>query len=190
MKFIPTPLDGAYLIELEKRGDDRGFFARAFCTREFTGQSLIPSFVQVNNSLSATRGTLRGLHYQLHPKAETKVVRCIRGALWDVIVDLREGSPTFLKWFGAELSAENRLMMYVPKGFANGFVTLSDDTEAFYFVDEFYAPDLERGLRWDDPAVGIEWPIGPETISDKDRVHPDFDPAIHLRPPVEAGGLR
>ncbi len=114
------------------------------------------------------------MHYQLAPKAETKLVRCIRGSLYDVVLDLREGSPTFGQSFGAELTAENRRMMYVPKGFAHGFITLSEDVEAFYFVDEFYAPDLERGVRWDDPAFNIDWPIEPALISDKDRNHPDF----------------
>jgi dTDP-4-dehydrorhamnose 3,5-epimerase len=180
MIFSETPLKGAYVIDLEKRGDERGFFARAFCEREFAGQGLVTQFVQVNNSLSASKGTLRGMHYQLAPKAETKVVRCIRGALYDAILDLREGSTTFGKSFGAELSADNRRMMYVPKGFAHGFVTLTDDTEAFYFVDEFYAPELERGIRWDDPRFAVEWPDRPTVLSDKDRAFRDFDPAWHL----------
>src|SRR3954447_10838807 len=132
MIFTETPLKGAFLIDLEKRGDDRGFFARAFCENEFGANKLSNRFVQINNSLSAQRGTLRGMHYQLAPKAETKVVRCIRGGLFDVILDLRPGSTTFGRSFGAELNAENRRMMYVPKGFAHGFITLSDDTEAFY----------------------------------------------------------
>jgi len=180
MKFVPTPLSGAYLIELEKRGDDRGFFARAFCEEEFAAEGLPSRFVQVNNSLSAYKGTLRGMHYQLAPNAETKLVRCIRGSLWDAILDLRPDSATFGQHFGAELSAENRRMMLVPKGFAHGFITLEDDTEAFYFVDEPYAPDGERGLRWNDPRFNIEWPTEPVVLSDKDRDHRDFDPAWHL----------
>src|SRR5277367_3145816 len=140
MIFTETPLKGAFLIDLEKRGDERGFFARAFCEREFGTQGLATRFVQANNSLSARKGTLRGMHYQLAPKAETKVVRCIRGSLYDMIIDLRDGSPTFGRSFGAELSAENRTMMYVTKGFAHGFLTLADDTEAIYIVDEFYSP--------------------------------------------------
>ncbi len=180
MIFTKTPLEGAYLIDLEKRGDDRGFFARAFCVNEFGKHELATQFVQVNNSLSAQKGTLRGMHYQLAPKGETKVVRCIRGALYDVILDLRRDSPTFGKSFGAEITAENRRMMYVPKGFAHGFITLADDTEAFYFVDEFYAPDRERGVRYDDPKFKLEWPIAPVVISDKDKGHRDFDPAWHL----------
>jgi dTDP-4-dehydrorhamnose 3,5-epimerase len=137
--------------------------------------------VQVNNSLSAQKGTLRGMHYQLAPKAETKLVRCIRGALYDVILDLREDSPTFGRSYGAELSAENRRMMYCPKGFAHGFMTLTEDTEAFYFVDEFYAPQHERGVRFDDPKFGISWPLEPVVISDKDKNHRDFDREFHLK---------
>jgi dTDP-4-dehydrorhamnose 3,5-epimerase len=179
MKFIPTPLAGAYTIEPEKREDDRGFFARAFCVNEFDVHGLDRNIVQINNSLSKDKGTLRGIHYQLAPKAETKIVRCIRGSLYDVIVDLRPDSPTFLKWFGAELSAENRTMMFVPKGFGHAFITLEENTEAFYMVTEFYAPEHERGLRWDDPAIGIQWPAEPVIISDKDRNHRDFDIHYH-----------
>jgi dTDP-4-dehydrorhamnose 3,5-epimerase len=180
MIFNQTPLKGAFVIDLEKRGDDRGFFARAFCEKEFGSQQLCTRFCQVNNSLSAQRGTLRGMHYQLGAKAETKLVRCIRGALLDVILDLRKDSPTFGQSFSAELTAENRKMMYVPKGFAHGFITLSDNTEAFYFVDEFYAPEAERGVRWNDPRFAIKWPLEPAVLSDKDKVHRDFDPKWHL----------
>lgn len=180
MIFTETGLAGAYLIDLEKRGDERGFFARAFCEKEFAAQRLATRFVQVNNSLSAQKGTLRGMHYQLAPKAETKLVRCIRGSLYDVILDLRPSSPTFGKSFGAELTAENRRMMYVPKGFAHGFMTLADDTEAFYFVDEFYGPEQERGIRWDDPKFKVQWPHPPVVVSDKDKGHRDFDPSWHL----------
>jgi len=180
MIFTETPIPGAYLIDLEKRGDERGFFARVFCEKEFAAHKLVTHFVQVNNSLSATRGTLRGMHYQLPPKAETKLVRCVRGGLYDAIVDLRPGSPTFCKSFGAELTAENRRMLYVPKGFAHGFVTLTDATEAVYFVDEFYGPEQERIARWNDPKFGIQWPIQPVVLSDKDRDARDFDPKWHL----------
>jgi dTDP-4-dehydrorhamnose 3,5-epimerase len=180
MIFTATPIPGAYLIDLEKRGDDRGFFARAFCAKEFAAHQLVTQFVQVNNSLSAQKGTLRGMHYQLAPKAETKLVRCIRGALYDLILDLRQGSPTFGQSFGAELSADNRRMMYVPKGFAHGFLTLADDTEAFYFVDEVYAPECERGIRWNDPRFHLAWPTAPVVLSDKDANQRDFDPAWHL----------
>jgi dTDP-4-dehydrorhamnose 3,5-epimerase len=180
MHFDETTIPGAYLIDLEKRGDDRGFFARAFCEKEFAAHQLVTQFVQVNDSLSTLRGTLRGMHYQLAPKAETKLVRCIRGALYDLILDLRRDSPTFGHSFGAELTATNRRMMYVPKGFAHGFITLADDTEALYFVDEFYAPDCERGLRWNDCQFGLAWPIPPVVLSDKDANHPDFDPTWHI----------
>jgi len=180
MHYTATPLEGAYLIDLEKRGDDRGFFARAFCVKEFEQQGLATQFCQINNSLSAHKGTLRGMHYQLAPKAETKVVRCVRGALFDMILDLRPGSATFGRSFGAELSAENRRMMYVPKGFAHGFLTLTDDTEAFYLVDEFYSPENERGIRFDDPEFDLKWPEAPAVVSDKDRSHQNFDRAWHI----------
>jgi dTDP-4-dehydrorhamnose 3,5-epimerase len=181
MIFTETPLQGAYVIELDKIEDERGFFARAFCRDEFAENDLSTSFVQVNNSLAVEKSTLRGMHYQLAPKAETKLVRCIRGALHDVIIDLRDGSETFGKYFSVELTAENRKMLYVPKGFAHGFITLCDNTEAFYFADEFYAPDNERGVRWDDPTFGISWPLEPAVLSEKDRSLPDFDPATHLK---------
>jgi dTDP-4-dehydrorhamnose 3,5-epimerase len=180
MRFTETPLKGAYLIDLEKRGDERGFFARLFCEKEFGEQGLATHFVQTNNSLSAQRGTLRGMHYQLPPSGEVKVVRCVRGSLFDAIVDLRPKSATYLKWFGAELTADNRTMMYVPVGFAHGFLTTSDDAEALYLVSSFYAPASERGLRYNDPAVGIEWPFDPIVVSGKDEAHPDFSAEHHL----------
>jgi dTDP-4-dehydrorhamnose 3,5-epimerase len=180
VRFAETPLSGAFLVDLEKREDDRGFFARAFCEQEFEAHGLARGFVQVNNSLSKRRGTLRGMHYQLAPKAETKLVRCIRGALFDVILDLRSDSSTFGRSFGAELSADNRRMLYVPKGFAHGFVTLQDDTEAFYFVDEFYSPAHERCVRWNDPHFNLEWSIAPAVISAKDANQADFDANWHL----------
>lgn len=180
MKFTETSLTGAYLIDLEKRGDERGFFARFYCEREFSEHGLATKFVQVNNSLSAQRGTLRGMHYQLPPSGEVKIVRCVRGSLFDVIVDLRPRSPTYLQWFGAELTAENRTMMYVPVGFAHGFLTTSDDAEALYLVSAFYAPNDERGMRWNDPRVGIQWPLEPAVVSAKDGAHPDFSEEHHL----------
>jgi dTDP-4-dehydrorhamnose 3,5-epimerase len=179
MKFFETPLKGAYTIELEKRGDDRGFFARLFCEKEFMDAGLESRFVQINNSTSSKKGTLRGMHYQLPPDAEVKVVRAIKGALFDVIVDLRPDSPTFKQSFGAELSADNRRMMYVPRGFAHGFITLEDDTEAFYLVSATYAPGSERGLRYNDPSLGIKWPLAPTEMSEKDLNWPDFDPGFH-----------
>ena len=180
MRFIEAPLPGAFLIELERREDERGFLARAFCEREFSAHGLETRFVQMNDSLSRDAGTLRGLHYQLEPSAEVKVIRVISGALWDVILDLRSGSPTFGNHFGAELTSENRRMMYVPRGFAHGILTLVPDTEALYFVSAFYTPERERGIRWDDPRFAIEWPAQPAVISEKDRGHPDYDPAVHL----------
>ena len=179
MIFEPTPLPGAFTIGLERRGDDRGFFGRVFCTDEFAAQGVETQFVQINNSLTQARGTVRGMHYQLPPASEVKVVRCIRGSLYDVILDLRPGSPTYLHSFGAELTAENRVMMYVPRGFAHGFMTLQDDTEALYLVSHAYAPQAERGLRFDDPALSISWPLPATELSPKDRAWPDFDPAFH-----------
>ena len=179
MKFTPLPLSGAHLIDLEKRGDDRGFFGRFFCEAEFAQHGLRNRFVQINNSLTAKKGTLRGMHYQLPPAAEVKVVRCIRGALYDVILDLRPDSATFGHSFGSELSAENRTMMYVPEGFAHGFVTLDPDTEALYLVSAAYAPAAERGIRFNDPKFNIHWPTPPAELSDKDRTWPDYDPQVH-----------
>jgi dTDP-4-dehydrorhamnose 3,5-epimerase len=179
MKFHFTALDGARLIEPERKGDDRGFFSRTFCEREFEESGLETRFVQVNTSFNVKRGTLRGLHYQLPPDAEVKVVRCVRGALWDAIVDLRPDSPTYGKSFGAELTAENRLMMYVPRGFAHAILTLSDDAEALYLVSTYYAPARERGIRWDDPAVAVDWPIRPAEISSKDSQWPDLNNDFH-----------
>lgn len=183
MKFTATPLAGAFLIDLEPRQDERGFFSRVFCQREFSDHGLVSHFVQINDSLSTAPGTLRGMHYQLGPSAEVKLVRCLAGALFDVIVDLRPDSPTFLGWFGAELSAANRRMMYVPQGFAHGFLTLAPHTEAFYLVSTFYDAAAERGLRFDDPRIGVCWPAPVQVISAKDRAHPDFDPEYHLSPP-------
>ena len=179
MIFNATPLAGAFTIELERRGDHRGFFARSFCVREFAAQGLETNFVQMNNSLTQSKGTLRGMHYQLPPAAEVKVVRCLRGRLYDVIVDLRPDSFTYRQSFGHELSADNRTMMYVPRGFAHGLLTLADDTEALYLVSAEYAPDQERGLRWNDPALAIQLPAPVAEISAKDGSWPDFDESFH-----------
>jgi dTDP-4-dehydrorhamnose 3,5-epimerase len=179
MIFLPTPLTGALTIEIEKRGDHRGFFARFFCAREFAANGLQTQFVQINNSLTQTKATLRGMHYQLPPDAEVKVVRCVRGRLYDVIVDLRPDSPTYRRSFGCELSAENRIMMYVPRGFAHGFMTLEDDTEAVYLVSAEYSPANERGLRWNDPAFSIQFPLAAAEVSTKDQSWPDFDETSH-----------
>ncbi len=180
MIFNETPLYGAYTIDLEKRDDGRGFFARFFCVEEFGKYNLDSKIVQINNSLSKDKGTLRGIHYQLEPKAETKIVRCLKGSLFDVIIDLRKESETFGKWFGTELTETNRTMMFVPKGFGHGFITLTENTEALYLVTEFYAPEYEKGIRWNDPYFNIQWPLEPVVISAKDESHPDFNEAFHL----------
>lgn len=179
MKFRQTSVHGACLIDLERRGDDRGFFARFFCEDEFGKAGLKTRFAQINTSLTRSAGTLRGMHYQLPPAAEVKVVRCIRGALFDVVLDLRPDSPTFGKWFGETLDAENKTMMYVPEGCAHGFVTLTDDTEALYLVSHPYGPEQERGIRFNDPRFAIQWPITPSEVSAKDGAWPDFDPVFH-----------
>ena len=168
MIFTETCLKGNFLIDLEPRADERGFFARYFCEGEFFEHNLNTRWVQINNSMSREVGTLRGLHFQRSPHAEVKLVRCLRGAIWDVVVDLREGSKTFGKWFGATLSDQNRSMMYVPRGFAHGFVSLQPDSEILYLVSDFYAAESEVTLAWHDPDVGIHWPIKPKVISDKD----------------------
>lgn len=175
MIFEQTPLDGAYLIDLEKYEDERGFFARTFCRREFEDHGLETNMVQSNVSFSARRGTLRGMHFQEEPHAEAKLVRCTRGGLFDVIVDLRPWSATFTDWFGLELSASNYRMMYVPEGFAHGFITLAANTEVTYQVSAFYAPEAENGFRYDDPAIGIHWPIPVEVVSEKDTAWPALE---------------
>lgn len=169
MKFTENPLQGSFLINLEPRVDERGFFSRYYCEKEFMAYGLNTNWVQANDSLSEEVATLRGLHYQIPPRAEVKLVRCIRGAIWDVIVDLRKGSKTFGEWFGEELTEDNRMMMYVPQGFAHGFITLSADTEIIYLVSDFYTPEAERTLLWCDEKIGIKWPIDPLHISQKDR---------------------
>lgn len=169
MRFAPTPLAGAFLVELERLADERGFFARSYCEDEFRRHGLPPALAQCNVSWNRRRGTLRGLHYQAAPHEEAKLVRCTRGAIWDVIVDLRAGSPTRWRWHAAELNAENRLAFYVPEGFAHGFQTLADDTEVLYQMSEFYHPELARGLRWDDPKLGIRWPLAEAIVSERDR---------------------
>jgi dTDP-4-dehydrorhamnose 3,5-epimerase len=175
--FEETPIAGAFVIELERRGDERGFFARVFCRREFEEHGLNPNVVQCNLSLSAKPGTLRGMHFQRPPHEEAKLVRCTRGALWDVVLDLRPDSPTYLAWYGVELNAENRRLLYIPEGCAHGFQTLVPDTEAFYQVSAAYAPEHEGGVRWNDPAFGLEWPEAAErTISEKDQGWPDYRP--------------
>jgi dTDP-4-dehydrorhamnose 3,5-epimerase len=176
LKLIQTPLNDAYLIELDRIGDQRGFFARIFCAKEFENLGIVRQFAQINDAFSVQKGTLRGLHYQIAPSSEVKIVRCLSGGIWDVIVDLRPESSTFCRWFGAELNEDNRLMMYAPRGFAHGMLTLVDNSEALYLVSDFYDPGRERGIRWDDPHFAINWPISPTEISLKDANWPNFDP--------------
>ena len=174
MIFNKTKLSGAYLINLEKNEDERGFFARYYCKKEFSDQGLEVNWVQVNNSLSVKRGTLRGLHFQKEPYSEVKLVRCIKGAIWDVIVDVRKNSETYSQWFASELTEENRTMMYVPKGFAHGFITLKENSEIVYMVSNVFNSKYENTLRWDDTFHGINWPISPVIISEKDRSARDW----------------
>lgn len=170
--FVPTPLAGAYIVNTTPLRDDRGFFARTFCRGEFVERGLNPDVAQCNVSHNRQRGTLRGLHFQVEPHAEAKVVRCTQGVVWDVIVDLRAGSSTYRKWFGIELSAGLHNALYVPEGFAHGFQTLTEDAEVLYMMSESYYPESARGARWDDPAFGIEWPIADPTMSERDRNFP------------------
>lgn len=187
MKFSETKLKGAYIIDVEPKGDDRGFFARAWCRREFEEAGLDTRVAQVNMSFSKDKGTLRGMHWQMPPHAEIKLVRCIGGAVYDVIVDLRQGSPTFLQWIGVELSADNRRIILVPEGFAHGFQTLVDDTEVYYQVSEFYAPEAEGGASYNDPAFSITWPLPVTTLSQKDANWPDFEPQQSAIPIAASG---
>jgi len=174
VKFSPTALAGACIIDIEPVPDERGFFARSWCREEFAKHGLNPDLAQCSISFNKKCGTLRGMHYQAKPHEETKVVRCTRGAIYDVIVDLRPESSTFRKWIAVELSADSRRMLYIPAGFAHGFQSLTDDTEVFYQISAPYHPESARGIRWDDPAFGIEWPVMERVISDKDRQYPDF----------------
>ncbi len=177
MIFEETRLPGAYIIQLEPIRDNRGFFSRVFCQREFEALDLTTEFVQANMTYSMEKGTLRGLHYQIRPHKEVKLVHCPQGAIYDVILDMRPDSPTYLEWVSVELTAENRKMLYIPGEFAHGYQTLADDTEVFYQVAQFYAPDFERGIRWDDPTFQIEWPETSRPIlSEKDKAWPDFQP--------------
>jgi dTDP-4-dehydrorhamnose 3,5-epimerase len=176
MIFVETDLGGAYVVELERREDDRGFFARTWCGREFEEHGLSTEIAQCNLSYNHKAGTIRGLHYQVAPDEEVKLIRCTRGAIYDVIVDLRQESPTYGRWIGVELTDDNRRALYVPEGFAHGYQTLVDETETVYQVSAYYTPGAERGLRWDDPALAIQWPDTAERIiSDKDRSWPDFE---------------
>jgi dTDP-4-dehydrorhamnose 3,5-epimerase len=177
VRFVPLELEGAYLIQLEPHGDERGLFARTWCRDELTAQGLDVEVAQCSLSRNTHAGTLRGMHFQHPPHAETKIVRCTRGAIFDVIVDLRPGSRTHAAWVGVELSEERGNAMYVPKGFAHGFQTLTDGAEVFYMISTPYEPAASTGVRWDDPGFGIDWPAAPaRTISDRDRGWPDYQP--------------
>jgi dTDP-4-dehydrorhamnose 3,5-epimerase len=177
MIFKPTKLANAFVVEIETIEDDRGFFARTFCRKEFEQHQLNASMVQCNLSYNKRQGTLRGMHFQKKPYAEAKFVRCIAGAIYDVIIDLRPDSETYTQWIGVELSSDNRRMLYVPEGFAHGYQSLTDQSEVFYQVSQYYTPSADAGVRWDDPIFGIKWPAA-ETriISEKDRNWPDFRP--------------
>lgn len=174
MIFKPLPLDGAYIIEIEKFEDVRGFFGRAWSDREFEEKGLFGKFVENNISFSKKKGTLRGMHFQRPPHEQIKLVRCTSGAIYDVIIDLRPDSATYKKYSGVELSAENRLMLYVPGEFAHGFQTLKANTEVFYMVSKYYAPESTGGVRWNDPAFNVEWPDAKRTILPRDLSYPDF----------------
>lgn len=176
MIFKPTPLVGAFLVELEERSDERGFFARSYCAKEFEEHGLKPDVAQANVSFNHRAGTLRGMHYQVPPAAETKLVRCTRGAIHDVIIDLRPESPSYLQHFGVDLTEENRLALYVPEMFAHGYLTLQDGAEVIYQVGEFYTPGYERGIHYNDSRFAIEWPHEVRVISDKDSAWPAFEP--------------
>jgi dTDP-4-dehydrorhamnose 3,5-epimerase len=175
MIFHELRLPGVFELQIEPKSDDRGFFARSWCRKEFERNGLNPGLVQCSVSFNARKGTLRGMHYQAAPNPETKVVRCTRGAIYDVVVDLREQSPTFREWTAVTLTSTNRQMVYVPEGCAHGFLTQEDETEVFYQISEFYDPALARGVRWDDPAFQIAWPDEVTVISERDRTYPDFD---------------
>jgi len=184
MRFTETKLAGAYIIDLERREDDRGFFARAFCQREFAEHGLNTRIAQANVAFNRDTGTLRGMHFQFPPAAETKLVRCTRGAIVDVIVDVRPESPTYLEHVAVELTAENGRALYVPERFAHGYQVLADETETSYQVGEFYAPELEGGLRYDDPRLGLDWPLPVVEMSEKDRgwlALEEYEPELRRR---------
>jgi dTDP-4-dehydrorhamnose 3,5-epimerase len=176
MLFTPTDLPGAMIVDLDRKSDDRGFFARSWCRDEFTQHGLNPALVQCNVSFNRAAGTLRGMHYQIPPHEEAKLVRCTAGALYDVIIDMRPSSKTYLRHLAVELTAENRRALYIPEGFAHGFVTLADNTEIFYQMSAFYHAESQRGVRYNDPAFGIRWPVPINVISPKDTEYPNFKP--------------
>ncbi len=173
MIFQPQALAGVHVIDVERREDERGFLGRTWCAREFAEHGLNPALVQCTLSFNRVRGTLRGMHYQAAPHEEAKLIRCTMGAIYDVVIDVRADSPTYKKWLGVELSADNRRMLYVPEGFAHGFITLRDTSEVFYQMSRLFEPDSARGVRWDDPAFAVHWPFPPIVMSERDRAYPD-----------------
>jgi dTDP-4-dehydrorhamnose 3,5-epimerase len=175
MIFTELPLPGAYVVDMERLADDRGFFARSYCGDEFAARGLGPDLRQCSVSYNARKGTLRGMHYQVAPHEEHKLVRCTAGAIFDVIIDIRTASPTYRHWFGVELTMDNRRSLFIPPGFAHGFVSLSDDTEVYYMISVAHAPAFSRGVRWNDPAFAIDWPMPPAVISDRDAAYPLLD---------------
>ncbi|UCF14098.1 MAG: dTDP-4-dehydrorhamnose 3,5-epimerase [Phycisphaerales bacterium] len=175
MQFIPAQLDGVYIIELEPVTDERGFFARTFCEIEFSEHNLTSHFVQCSLAWNTSKGILRGLHYQVAPYEEVKVIRCNRGAIYDVVIDVRPDSATYGKWVATELSPGSNKMLYVPHGCAHGYQTLEPDSEVYYLISSPYAPSAQRGVRWNDPAFGVHWPITDPILSSRDRSHPDFE---------------
>jgi dTDP-4-dehydrorhamnose 3,5-epimerase len=174
MKFVPARLPGSFIIEPERIADERGFFARTFCRDEFTAHGMNPNLVQCSISFNTKKGTLRGMHYQKQPYQEAKLVRCTRGAIFDVIIDIRADSPTYKGWFGVELIAHDHKALYVPEGFAHGFLTLVDESEVLYQMSEVFHPECAAGVRWNDACVGIEWPSSPQIISDNDLSYVDL----------------
>jgi dTDP-4-dehydrorhamnose 3,5-epimerase len=177
MRFVRLPLPGAFRVELQRHDDDRGFFARTFCADEFRAQGLITEFVQHSVSFNARKGTLRGLHYQADPHAETKLLRCTAGAVFDVLVDLRRSSSTFGRWHAETLTADNHHMLYIPAGCAHGFQTMEDRTELYYEIAPAYVPGAARGIAFDDPSLAIAWPLSDPVVSDADRMRPRLDHA-------------
>jgi dTDP-4-dehydrorhamnose 3,5-epimerase len=176
MTFTECGLAGALVVDVERLADERGFFARSHCAAEFVAHGLEGVFRQCSISFNERRGTLRGMHFQAKPHAEAKLVRCTAGAVFDVIVDIRSQSPTYRRWFGTELTAGNRRALYIPEGFAHGFISLADQAEVLYMISVAYAPGFGRGFRWNDPAIGIEWPMRPTLLSARDAAYPPFDP--------------
>jgi dTDP-4-dehydrorhamnose 3,5-epimerase len=176
MIFTPSPLRGAFLVDLEPHADERGFFARSYCAAEFAAHGLGPDLRQCSVSYNASKGTLRGMHYQGAPHEEHKLVRCTAGAIFDVIVDIRDSSPTYRRWFGTELTGANRRSLFIPPGFAHGFVSLTDNAEVYYMISVAHAPEVSRGFRWNDPAFAIEWPLVPTVISPRDASYPLLEP--------------